>query len=138
MLTSDPKKTPAEVLLAQAFGAAKPPVMPPSESNERMRAPGGLFRIGFIAGLILLWTANSTGLLPVWAERVLFPQPVINFGMKAFFSAWQTLCAGWCDGLYDVNKLAAIWLYVIVGFYFGLLVWVLGHFYVFAKNRSQW
>lgn len=117
---------------------ASPPSVPSGNVTGKLRAPSGLFRMGFLGGAFVLWVLNTYLSLPTWVENILFPRPVIRMGMDLFLSAWKTVCAGWCDALYDVNTIAAIWLYIVVGCYFGLLVWILGNGYVFAKNRSQW
>lgn len=115
------------------------PVMPSSSGpTGRTKAPPGLFHVGSILGLLMLWGANASPSFPEWARAILFPQLLVDLGIKGFMSIVEPFCGSICARPDIFSIITTAWVYGIIGLYYGILTWILGHLYFFSKRRSQW
>src|SRR5690349_23191511 len=107
---------------------------PGVDPSQYVKSPRGSFRIGAMFGMALLWLANTIGTLPSIITSVLFPSPLISVTMGWFEGVVSAFCADVAPGsdpaFMDVcaqnatsgayHALATIWIYIIVGIYYGI------------------
>lgn len=122
------------------------------DPKQYVTSSRGSFRIGAMLGMALLWLVNAVGSLPSLVTNILFPSPLINVTMGWLVRLTDMFCADMGAGSDAVfvefcarsaasgpyHSVATVWIYLTVGFYYGILGVFLARLYILAKKRTDW